>query len=110
MAPAAPLLWTSTVLKPSRRRSLGVNLVVDPVPPHPELTAERLVLREGGALIDVSMRPAAAARQLRAEPTTARGTVVLCGSRIEGAGGIGFSTDAELPARRSSGSREPGAS
>ena len=52
----------------------GVDLVVDPVP-HPGLTAERVVLREGGALIDVSMRPAAAARRLRAEATSARGTV-----------------------------------
>ena len=33
-----------------------VDLVVDPVP-HPGLTAERVVLREGGVLIDVSMRP-----------------------------------------------------
>jgi hypothetical protein len=61
----------------------GVDLVVDPVP-HPELTAERVVLREGGALIDVSMRPAAAARRLRAETTSARGTVVLNGGRTPG--------------------------
>src|SRR5215218_296662 len=61
----------------------GVDLVVDPVP-HPELTAERVVLREGGALIDVSMRPAAAARRLRAETTSARGTVVLNAGRTPG--------------------------
>jgi hypothetical protein len=61
----------------------GVDLVVDTVP-HPELTAERAVLREGGALIDISMRPAAAARQLRAETTSARGTVVLNAGRTPG--------------------------
>jgi hypothetical protein len=61
----------------------GVDLVVDPVP-HPQLTAERVVLREGGALIDVSMRPAAAARRLRAETTSARGTVVLNAGRTPG--------------------------
>jgi NAD dependent epimerase/dehydratase family len=61
----------------------GVDLVVDPVP-HPELTAERVVLREGGALIDVAMRPAAAARRLRAETTGARGTVVLNAGRTPG--------------------------
>jgi NAD dependent epimerase/dehydratase family len=61
----------------------GVDLVVDPVP-HPELTAERVVLREGPALIDVSMRPAAAARRLRAETTSARGTVVLNAGRTPG--------------------------
>lgn len=61
----------------------GVDLVVDPVP-HPELSAERVVLREGGALIDVSMRPAAAVRRLRAETTSARGTVVLNAGRTPG--------------------------
>jgi hypothetical protein len=61
----------------------GVDLVVDPVP-HPELAAERLVLREGGALIDVSMRPAAACRRLREETTGARGTVVLNAGRTPG--------------------------
>src|SRR5215208_5673711 len=61
----------------------GVDLVVDPVP-HPVLTAERVVLREGGALIDVSMRPAVAARRLRAETTGARGTVVLNAGRTPG--------------------------
>jgi NAD dependent epimerase/dehydratase family len=61
----------------------GVDLVVDPVP-HPQLTAERVVLREGGALLDVSMRPAAAARRLRAETTSARGTVVLNAGRTPG--------------------------
>jgi hypothetical protein len=61
----------------------GVDLVVDPVP-HPELTAERVVLREGGALIDVSMRPVAAGRRLREETTSARGTVVLNAGRTPG--------------------------
>jgi hypothetical protein len=61
----------------------GVDLVVDPVP-HPELTVERAVLREGGALIDVSMRPAAAGRRLRQETTNARGTVVLNAGRTPG--------------------------
>ncbi len=61
----------------------GVDLVVDPVP-HPGLTAERVVLREGGVLIDVSMRPAGAVQQLRAETTNARGTVVLNAGRIPG--------------------------
>jgi NAD(P)-dependent dehydrogenase (short-subunit alcohol dehydrogenase family) len=61
----------------------GVDLVVDPVP-HPELTAERVVLREGGVLIDVAMRPAADSRRLRAEATGARGTVVLNAGRTPG--------------------------
>jgi NAD(P)-dependent dehydrogenase (short-subunit alcohol dehydrogenase family) len=61
----------------------GVDLVVDPVP-HPELAAERVVLREGGALIDVSMRPAAATRRLREETRSARGTVVLNAGRTPG--------------------------
>jgi hypothetical protein len=61
----------------------GVDLVVDPVP-HPELTAERVALREGGTLIDVSMRAAAAGRRLREDTTTARGTVVLNAGRTPG--------------------------
>src|SRR5918994_715282 len=61
----------------------GVDLVVDTVP-HPGLTAERAVLRAGGALIDVSMRPAAASRRLRAESPGARGTVVLNAGRTPG--------------------------
>jgi hypothetical protein len=61
----------------------GVDLVVDAVP-HPELAVERAVLREGGALIDVSMRPAAAGRRLREETTSARGTVVLNAGRAPG--------------------------
>jgi NAD(P)-dependent dehydrogenase (short-subunit alcohol dehydrogenase family) len=61
----------------------GVDLVVDPVP-HPELTAERVVLREGGVLIDVSMRPATASRRLREETTNARGTIVLNAGRTPG--------------------------
>jgi NAD dependent epimerase/dehydratase family len=60
-----------------------VDMVVDPVP-HPELTAERVVLRQGGVLIDVSMRPAAAARRLRGETASARGTVVLNAGRTPG--------------------------
>ena len=61
----------------------GVDLVLDPVP-HPGLTAEHVVLREGGALIDVSMRPAAAARRLRAEAMSAHGTVVVNAGRTPG--------------------------
>jgi|SRR5215211_9117351 len=61
----------------------GVDLVVDPVP-HPELAAERVVLREGGALIDVSMRPAATGHRLREENRSARGTVVLNAGRTPG--------------------------
>jgi saccharopine dehydrogenase-like NADP-dependent oxidoreductase len=61
----------------------GVDLVVDPVP-HPALTAERVVLREGGVLIDVSMRPAAAVQRLRAETASARGTVALNAGRTPG--------------------------
>jgi hypothetical protein len=61
----------------------GVDLVVDPVP-HAGLTAERVVLREGGALIDVSMRAAAAAQRLRAEIADARGTVVVNAGRTPG--------------------------
>jgi hypothetical protein len=61
----------------------GVDLVVDPVP-HPDLTAERAVLREGGALIDVARRPAAAGRRLRHETTSPRGTVVLNAGRTPG--------------------------
>jgi hypothetical protein len=62
---------------------VGVDLVVDPVP-HPGLTAARVVLREGGALIDVSMRPAADVQRLRAEAASARGTVVLNAGRTPG--------------------------
>jgi hypothetical protein len=61
----------------------GVDLVVDPVP-HPALTAERAVLRDGGALIDVSMRPAAATRRLRAEAADPQGAVALNAGRIPG--------------------------
>jgi hypothetical protein len=61
----------------------GVDLVVDPVP-HAGLSAERVVLREGGVLIDVSMRPATAGRRLREETTSARGTVVLNAGRTPG--------------------------
>jgi hypothetical protein len=51
---------------------------------HPDLTAESVVLREGGVLMDVSMRPAAAARRLREETTGAPGTVVLNAGRTRG--------------------------
>jgi NAD(P)-dependent dehydrogenase (short-subunit alcohol dehydrogenase family) len=60
-----------------------VDLVIDPVP-HPDMTPERIVLREGGALIDVSARPAAAGRRLREETTEARGVVVLNAGRMPG--------------------------
>ncbi len=52
------------------------ELVVNTVP-HPDLLAERHVLEHGGALINVSDLPAAAARSLRAVGGGARGTVVM---------------------------------
>jgi NAD(P)-dependent dehydrogenase (short-subunit alcohol dehydrogenase family) len=52
------------------------ELVVNAVP-HPDLLAERHVLEHGGALINVSDLPAAAARSLRAVAGGARGTVVM---------------------------------
>jgi hypothetical protein len=52
------------------------ELVVNTVP-HPDLLAERYVLEHGGALINVSDLPAAAARSLRAVAGGARGTVVM---------------------------------
>ena len=52
------------------------ELVVNTVP-HPDLLAERYVLEHGGALINVSDLPAAAARSLRAVGGGARGTVVM---------------------------------
>jgi NAD(P)-dependent dehydrogenase (short-subunit alcohol dehydrogenase family) len=61
----------------------AVDLVVDTVP-HSALAAERAVLREGGALIDVSMRPAVAAQRLRSEAISARGTVVINAGRTPG--------------------------
>jgi hypothetical protein len=57
--------------------------VIDPVP-HPDMAAERIVLRDGGVLIDVSARPAAAGRRLREETTEARGVVVLNAGRTPG--------------------------
>lgn len=52
------------------------ELVVNTVP-HRDLLAERYVLEHGGALINVSDLPAAAARSLRAVAGGARGTVVM---------------------------------
>ena len=52
------------------------ELVVNTVP-HPDLLVERYVLEHGGALINVSDLPAAAARSLRAVAGGARGTVVM---------------------------------
>jgi NAD(P)-dependent dehydrogenase (short-subunit alcohol dehydrogenase family) len=52
------------------------ELVVNTVP-HPDLLAERYILEHGGALINVSDLPAAAARSLRAVAGGARGTVVM---------------------------------
>jgi hypothetical protein len=52
------------------------ELVVNTVP-HPDLLAERYILEHGGALINVSDLPAAAARSLRAVGGGARGTVVM---------------------------------
>jgi hypothetical protein len=62
---------------------VGVDLVVDPVP-HPGLAAERAVLRDGGVLVDVSARPAAAGKLLRQEADAARGTVVVNAGRTPG--------------------------
>jgi hypothetical protein len=58
----------------------GVDLVVDPVP-HPGLKAEAVVLRDGGRAYRCVYAPGAAARRLRAETTSARGTVVLNAGR-----------------------------
>jgi hypothetical protein len=52
------------------------ELVVNTVP-HPDLLVERYVLEHGGALVNVSDLPAAAARSLRAVGGGARGTVVM---------------------------------
>lgn len=52
------------------------ELVINTVP-HPDLLAERYVLEHGGALINLSDLPAAAARSLRAVAGGARGTVVM---------------------------------
>jgi hypothetical protein len=52
------------------------ELVVNTVP-HCGLAAERLVLEQGGMLINVSALPAAAARSLRAVAGDARGTVLM---------------------------------
>jgi hypothetical protein len=59
------------------------DLVVDLVP-HPGLVPERAVLREGGVLIDVSARSAAASRGLRQETPDPRGVVVLNAGRTPG--------------------------
>ncbi len=55
-----------------RENELVVNTV-----PHPGLLAERVVLERGGALINTSALPAAAARSIRAIAGGARGTVVM---------------------------------
>lgn len=60
-----------------------VDLVINVVP-HPELTAERLVLRDGGVLIDISARPAPMSRRLRAQTGRARGVVLLNAGRTPG--------------------------
>ena len=52
------------------------ELVVNTVP-HPDLHAERHVLDQGGALINVSALPAAAGRSLRAVAGGARGIVAM---------------------------------
>ena len=54
----------------------GVDVVINPVPDL-SLTAERLVLERGGALVNLSAMPADAARRLRSEATSARGAVVM---------------------------------
>jgi NAD(P)-dependent dehydrogenase (short-subunit alcohol dehydrogenase family) len=59
-----------------RRAIAGADLVVDVVP-HPGLAVERAVLRDGGALIEVSARPAAASRRLRDRERDPRGLVIM---------------------------------
>lgn len=61
----------------------GADLVVDVVP-HPGLVPERMVLRTGGRLIDVSARPFADGLALRAEVCNPRGLVVLNAGRTPG--------------------------
>lgn len=53
-----------------------VDVAVNTVP-HPELPAERVALRKGGRVVNVSTHPPAAGRALRARARDARGTVVL---------------------------------
>lgn len=53
-----------------------VDVAVNTVP-HPELPAERVALREGGRVVNVSTHPPAAGRALRAQAHDARGTVLL---------------------------------
>lgn len=55
-----------------RQAIAGADLVVDSVP-HPGVAAETAVLRDGGALIDISARPAAASRRLRDHQPDPRG-------------------------------------
>lgn len=62
----------------------GVELVVNPVP-HAAMTPERVVLRRGGTLVNISAGPAAAARSLREESHGARGLVLVNAGRIPGA-------------------------
>jgi hypothetical protein len=52
------------------------DVVINTVPDR-GLTAERIVLEQGGMLINVSAMPAQAGRRLRHEAGTARGTVVM---------------------------------
>ena len=71
------------------------ELVVNTVP-HPDLLAERHILEHGGALINVSDLPAAAARSLRAVAGGARGTVVMNAGLAPGVTTIVADTCCEL--------------
>lgn len=62
----------------------GCELVINTVPDR-RLTAERIVLRRGGVLINISALPAAAGRGLRAVAGYARGTVVMNAGLAPGA-------------------------
>ncbi len=59
------------------------DVVVNTVP-HAPLTAERVVLEEGGLLINVSALPYAAGQALRAPDADARGLVVMNAGRTPG--------------------------
>jgi hypothetical protein len=60
-----------------------VDVVVNAVPDL-GLTAERIVLDDGGVLINISALPAAAGRELRERDTAARGLVLMNAGRTPG--------------------------
>jgi len=61
-----------TVAAATEEADVVINVV-----PDRGLTAERMVLEQGGTLINVSAMPAEAGRRLRQQAGTARGTVVM---------------------------------